>query len=236
MGIKWTWVLWLTMIIFVSPSWAKGPRISFDTETYDYGTVRYGMSVSKRFLVKNTGDQLLIIKKVEADCGCTNTVVGSQELPPGETSEIVAEFDTTGLSPGRKKKHVYVESNDPDRPSVTLTLLADVIRELSVDQISLARKLEQFEDRHVFTINVTNSSSAPKTITGLKVLDVDTTVSMEPERMTIPQGKTLPLKIILGTPREPVRPFFLGKVVLETDHPKERQLEIRYLIKMSNVR
>ncbi len=83
---------------------AAGPRISFDRESHDYGKVFYGDSVSEQFIVTNTGDETLIIERLDASCGCTKAVKGSTEIPPKGKSKIVVEFDTKGLKAGRKNK------------------------------------------------------------------------------------------------------------------------------------
>jgi hypothetical protein len=211
---------------------ASGPHITFDKEVHDFGPVPYGATVEGEFVVKNTGEGTLIIKNIEADCGCTRTVVGSQELSQGGESRIVAKFETTGLKPGKKQKHVRVHSNDPARPNVELTLLADVVRELDVDQSSLLRKVEGFSPEHLFTVNVTNSSNATRKITGIRVQDADCRVTTEDSDMTLPPGKTRPFSIMIRLSGAS-RPFYLGKVILETDHPLEKEIELKYLIQFA---
>jgi hypothetical protein len=211
---------------------ASGPKITFDREVHDLGSVPYGATVEGEFVVKNIGEGTLIIKNIETDCGCTKTVVGSQELTQGGESRIIAKFETTGLKPGKKEKHVHVRSNDSARPNVDLTLLAEVVRELDVDQASLLRKVEEFSPEHAFTVNIKNSSKVTRKITGIRIQDSECRVTAQDSDMTLPPGNTRPLSIAIAVPG-PNKPFYLGKLILETDHPTEKEIEIKYLIQFT---
>jgi len=45
----------------VAAQYAGGPRLSVDTDTIDFGTVRFEKFVTARFLLRNVGDQPLRI-------------------------------------------------------------------------------------------------------------------------------------------------------------------------------
>ena len=131
-NLLWSFLIVLTLTVVALA--AAGPRVSFDKETNDLGRVLYGATVVGQFTVMNIGDETLIIWDIQVDCGCTQILHESQELSPGATSRIIVEFDTTLGKPGKKQRHVHVRSNDPSRPEVTLTLLAEVVHELNIDQ------------------------------------------------------------------------------------------------------
>lgn len=49
---------------------------------------------SHSFSFYNAGGMPLKVTKVESGCACVATLVGKEELKPGERSEIVAKFNT----------------------------------------------------------------------------------------------------------------------------------------------
>ena len=204
--------------------WAgTGPVISFDNESHDYGPVMYGDKVSHEFTVTNTGDQTLTIEKLESTCGCTQAVKGASEVPPGGKTHILTSFDTKGMKAGKKLKKVYVNSNDPKRPMIALAVTADVIRQLSVDPPSVARKLPKPVETLSFPAKVTNSSDKAVTIKGAKAPAGSLQAVLDPERIVVEPHSTSPFTVVLKPKNEPNRYYWMGKVLLETDHPGEKE-------------
>lgn len=211
---------------------ASGPSIEFDKETHDYGRVLYGDTVTEEFNFTNTGDQPLKIDKLEASCGCTKAVKGSSEVAPNSKSKIIAAFDTDGLRAGKKQKTIFVHSNDPKRPTVQLTLLADVIRDISVDPPNLVQRLSEFKDTVVFPVKISNASDKPVTI---KVIGPHGESSASPpdgKKIVVKARSTIPFNIVMGIKNEPGRAYWMGRMKLETDHPKEKDLEVPFLVKL----
>ena len=231
--MKRTWPLVVLLALPLSAFAGKGPVIQFESLIQNCGKVFAGETATTRFVFANKGDEALVIKSIHADCGCTKTLAGAREVPPNGSSQIVASFDTSGYKPGTKQKHVYVRSNDPQRPEVTLTLKADVIRELTADQSTLTRKLESFQDHVSFPVKITNSSEAARSITGLKAQDKNLQAAgLEPGNVVVPPGQTESFNILLTLKHGTTRPFLLGKIILETDHPREKEIELGYLIQI----
>ena len=108
-----------------------GPKIQFNTETYDSGTNLAGDKIFYTFLVTNTGDEKLVLEDVHASCGCTTvgtaaTSSGSastwtHEIEPGKIGIIPVQVATENLR-GQVHKTVTVKSNDRTRPMVTLNI------------------------------------------------------------------------------------------------------------------
>ncbi len=224
----------LVMVIFpVTMVFASGgPVIKFDKEVHDYGRVLYGDQVTEEFKVFNDGTDVLRIDKLEASCGCTKVIKGSSEIPPkGETS-VVATFETTGLRAGKKQKTIFVHSNDADRPVVKLTLYADVVRELSLEPPTFSLKLNSFQKEVKISVNLKNESKKDVTVLSVNTHPEAPKAILKSEKMVVPAGKSAPLEVLINLVQEPGRSHWMGKLNILTDHPTEKELDLRYLIKL----
>jgi hypothetical protein len=105
----------------------SSPVISFTQEKISLGDVQQGPVVNGEFEFTNTGEGLLMIKKVTAACGCTGLVADEKkEFLPGETGKIKFTFNTEGRS-GLNEKTVTVESNDPKTPHKVVSFTCNIL-------------------------------------------------------------------------------------------------------------
>jgi len=208
----------------------SGPRISFDRDTYDYGKVLYGKTVTEEFVFTNTGDSTLVVEKIETGCGCTKGVENSSEVPPNGKSKIRVVFDSTGLRPGRQRQSIFVYSNDHTKPVFKLTLLADVVRELILEPPSLAKKLRNFTDMVTFAVKLTNLSDRICTVTGIENRMGEIKAHLVPQTVVVEPRHTVPFNIQVSLGKEAGQYYHMGRLALLTDHPVEKEIEIRYLI------
>jgi hypothetical protein len=90
----------------------SGPTttMQFMEEVYNFGTIKQGEVVSHTFKFKNTGSEPLIITDAKATCGCTVPKKPNEPIAPGETGEIVVEFNSAGKT-GAQTKQVTVTAN-----------------------------------------------------------------------------------------------------------------------------
>lgn len=211
---------------------ADGPRIEFEKLRHDYGNVLYGDTVTAEFRFVNTGDQTLIIKNLHSTCGCTKAVEGSREIPPKGSSKILSSFDTDGLKAGRKEKSIMVSTNDPVNPVIKLTLLADVIRELAIEPPTLGKRINSDVESVSFPIRIANSSDKTYHVKGLKTLPGELSAAINPGEVELAPHKEVSLEVVVKLEPEPNRVFYAGKIDLVTDHPKESDTEVKYLIQI----
>ena len=115
----------LLMMFAIGSALMAAPQIHVDNENYDFGEVREGSVVTHVFTLSNTGDEPLVISDVWASCGCTTAALSKKTLAPGEIVELEAILNTAGIQ-GPTGKTVYVESNDPDKPRLTLRLIGSI--------------------------------------------------------------------------------------------------------------
>lgn len=108
------------------------PDIQFDEKVFDFGTVYEGATVIHIYKFKNIGQGVLKIKNIRSSCGCTAVSLTSKEIEPGGTGEIKATFNSKNFKV-RITKKIYVHSNDPNEPIVTLEITGIVKVDVEVN-------------------------------------------------------------------------------------------------------
>lgn len=110
----------------LAPPAAAGPRLAVDPEGFDFGEVRQQRTVSKEFRLVNFGDAALEILRISTSCGCTVVEAGERRVAAGESTRLRVELETRE-DRGPVVRTVLIETDDPDRPRVTLELRATVV-------------------------------------------------------------------------------------------------------------
>lgn len=103
-----------------------GPKIFALEKEFDFGTVEQGEIVLHDYTITNNGDDVLVINRVRASCGCTAAKPDKNELKPGESTTIHVEFNSRNRK-GRQKKYIYIYTNDPNSPEYRLKLTGEVL-------------------------------------------------------------------------------------------------------------
>jgi len=90
----------------------EGPTttMEFEEQRFDFGEVTEGEVVSHTYKFKNTGDEPLIISRAKGSCGCTVPKYTTDPIAPGDSGEMVVEFNTRGKR-GRKSQKVTITAN-----------------------------------------------------------------------------------------------------------------------------
>ena len=97
------------------------PSIKLDKITYDFGQVEEGIKIKHTFKIANIGKAPLVINNAHATCGCTVPKLEKKELKPGESCHLQVIIDTA-MKQKAITKAVFVNSNDPIHPVVTIQL------------------------------------------------------------------------------------------------------------------
>ena len=103
----------------------SAPRVVVPFTSFDFGDVYTGEIVSQIFVIRNEGDAELQIKEFKGDCGCTVTRY-DRVIPPGKEATAELEVQTISQS-GLINKTATLHTNDPDKPAVVFTLIANVL-------------------------------------------------------------------------------------------------------------
>jgi hypothetical protein len=85
-------------------------EITFNEEVHDFGTLVSGEIVVSTFTFTNSGKQNLIIKYIDAGCGCLQVKYPKTAVKPGKTGLIEVEFDSSGMF-GRQYKTIEIHAN-----------------------------------------------------------------------------------------------------------------------------
>ena len=99
-------------------------RFRFETEKFDFGTVKEGQIVYHVFDFENTGKVPLLIKDVRSTCGCTVPDWPDAPIEPGGTGSISVKFDTTNKF-AEQSKPVIITANT--YPATTRVYLYGVV-------------------------------------------------------------------------------------------------------------
>ena len=103
----------------------KLPKIEFEETTYNFGTLLQGEKIKHKFKFKNTGERDLIVYKAKGYCGCTVSEFPKQAISPGQSGEVLVEYNSAGYS-GMQTNRISVLTNTKP-PQTTLTINAMVL-------------------------------------------------------------------------------------------------------------
>lgn len=105
-------------------------RIEIAPQSFDFGEIEYGDVAKYTFKVKNSGDEILEIKKVATSCACTTAKISQEKILPKQEAELKVIYNTGVMSgphaKGRQERIIYVKSNDPISPQVEVMITAYV--------------------------------------------------------------------------------------------------------------
>lgn len=106
------------------------PQIEISPNSFDFGEIKYGQISEYIFMVRNSGNEILEIKKVATSCACTKGSISKDKIAPGEEIELKVSYDTGAMSGphgmGKQERIIYIKSNDPINPQIEVTIHAYV--------------------------------------------------------------------------------------------------------------
>lgn len=104
---------------------SKSPKLKFESEVIDYGTIKMDSNQDREFKFVNTGKELLVISNAQSSCGCLAVKFPREPIMPGKSGVITAHYDTKRV--GRFEKTITVTSNDIERPTIVLKIKGNVL-------------------------------------------------------------------------------------------------------------
>lgn len=105
---------------------AGEPIIEFQKKEHNFGIVIEGEKVIHHFKFKNVGTNNLIIKNVNASCGCTIPTFSSEPIAPNDDGIIEVVFDSNYRT-GKQQKNLSVWTNAQEEP-IKLMVTCEVVK------------------------------------------------------------------------------------------------------------
>jgi hypothetical protein len=101
------------------------PRLELPETEIDLGELRVGELIYRDIEILNTGTADLILTKTVSDCFCTEVLRSDEIIKPGDVGIIEISFAAKYIV-GPTNKILRVFSNDPEQPSIDITLKANI--------------------------------------------------------------------------------------------------------------
>jgi hypothetical protein len=162
--------------------------------------------------VRNTGTAPLRILDVIFTCACAAALPNAREIPPGGEMQVQLTFLSATVS-GPVSKQVTICSNDPERPSLDIKVLANVHPMFALSPPGLELGEIERGKSTTRTVTLRETKGRPFTIKGLVCSPPELTVAVHP-----PVGSTsvtYRLEVTLSARRQP-GPMF-GTLLAQTD-------------------
>lgn len=128
---------------------SQNAKIEVDAKTFDWGNIPYGGgTVSKNFILKNTGSDILKLTNIKTSCMCTNAYLEIDgklspafgmhesasyigEVLPGKQANLKVVFDPAFHGPsgvGPIERLVSIQTNDINNPALEFSLKGVVVK------------------------------------------------------------------------------------------------------------
>ena len=149
-----------------------GPKIKFATQMFDFGKVKSGDPVKYTYIFTNTGDELLELKSVQPQCGCTAANDWTKKVEPGQTGTISIQFNSANYN-GNVLKNVTVTCNDRTQPNTVLQLRGTLWKPIEVLPMYAVINVSPDAESASSVVHINNNTDEP-----LKLSDPQTSNRM----------------------------------------------------------
>ncbi|MBL7998667.1 MAG: DUF1573 domain-containing protein [Candidatus Kapabacteria bacterium] len=223
------YVFTLALLCIVATSAFAQPKLEIvGGETYDWGRVTVKQNPLKMVtldadvVLKNTGNQTLIIDTVKVGCGCTTPTLESKTIEPGGTTKLKIGLNV-GLNQGEMTKNLTIYSNssdDPNKSGKLMFLKTNIIRPLSITPQSLSFPEIKVGETATGSVTFKNNDSKPISI---RTLLPTKGIKLNQRSFTINPGDTMQVKATYtGTERG----YYNAMVYVEVEDPDFTPFEI----------
>ena len=119
------------------PAPASMARMEFKTTTHDVGQVFDHEPQEFKFEFTNTGEEDLVIDRVQSSCGCTAGELEKKVYAPGESGAIDVNFNPKGKK-GDQRRQLTVYSNDSSGREKILLVTGSVTQLVAIEPAILS--------------------------------------------------------------------------------------------------
>ena len=135
-------------------------RAEIPNSTFNFGKVSQQVTIYHTFWVKSTGDDTLIITRVEPGCGCTKAPVQDTVLAPGDSTRMQIFFSTWQYR-GYVIKKPHIITNAPDSITYAQILAEPITDPSSIHPVTV----------EPFKVDVSQFSSAVRRKATFKIIN-----------------------------------------------------------------
>jgi len=92
--------------------------VSWEKDSYDFGTIEHAKPVTVNFTFTNNGDEPILVSDVATSCGCTASDYSKEPILPGKSSSVKVTYNASAT--GAFTKTITVNFSDPASKKVLL--------------------------------------------------------------------------------------------------------------------
>ena len=107
------------------------PRIECDAPRHDFGTVVGRESITNKFIVRNAGDEPLVVSQIKNCCGVESTVE-PMTIAPGSNAVCTSVFNTKNRY-GAQDKQILLITNDKKNLYFDLRMTGTLLKPIEVE-------------------------------------------------------------------------------------------------------
>jgi len=148
-----------TVLVASCLGWTEAaPRIACPNATCDFGALSVTQSVRQAFIIRNDGDEPLLITNIRGCCGAS-TRLETNSIAPGTQTTFDVSLSLRGRL-GNQHKSLYLESNDPKEPLLQVRFIGRALRDWSKLQASAPQEAPQATNAAADTAVASNLSAS----------------------------------------------------------------------------
>lgn len=215
--------LCLSSILTLAATAFAGPEFSAVHGSFNFGTVPQGKKVQHTFVIRNTGDALLQIKQLTADCGCTAATPSTSLIPPGTSAEIAVVFDSANFS-GKVQKKVNLTTNAVKNPNFTFVMEGTVVEELQATPRQLSLGGVKPGIPREASITVKNNGNVPHKLISVNTTSSSLQITATIKKADIKPGESGRIDLVI-TPRPDAR-VLSGYLHIVTDNQQKKEITV----------
>jgi hypothetical protein len=184
-----------------------------------FGNLGPEQMVTHAFVLTNASDRLVQIGAVRLGCGCLTSMLATNVVPAGGSTELAATMSLAGQK-GYQRKTIYVESDAGNRAPLRLEFEGNVVPPIEVMPEGIhfgAQTADRELEREVMVVAMGSALFQVKKVSSSSpqfVADVE----------TVEQGKRYRLKVKCKGGRSPGTTT--ASLRVETDHPAVPNLDV----------
>lgn len=189
---------------------------SGESLSVDLGYIEPGSVHDLEFTVTNDSDRGLAIIDIKPECACTEVLLAPDIVDARSSQSLTVRFEAPDDHLSYSKR-IYLHTDDPDRPRITLILFARIGLPLRVEPPELAIGPDEEVMLRVF-------NDGPEPVRLVYATSDVPAIRISVSRMMLEPGASVVLEVKVN--REEVGGVPSGVLTVHTNIPQQRRLRI----------